>query len=54
MKAHKNMLPIQAGEVVVTCADVDDLMQAVGFRPSTPIQEGLQRFVEWYRGFYQV
>jgi UDP-glucuronate 4-epimerase len=53
-KAHKNMLPIQAGEVVVTCADVDDLMQAVGFKPSTPVQEGLQRFVEWYRKFYQV
>ena len=53
-KADKRMLPIQAGEVLVTCADVDDLMQDVGFRPATPIQEGLRRFVEWYRGFYQV
>jgi UDP-glucuronate 4-epimerase len=50
--ANKNMLPIQAGEVPVTCADVDDLMREVGFRPSTPIQEGLRRFVAWYRGFY--
>ena len=53
-KAIKNMLPMQAGEVLVTCADVDDLMHEVGFRPATPIQEGLRRFVEWYRGFYQV
>lgn len=52
-KAHKNMLPLQAGEVLVTCADVDDLMCDVGFRPATPILEGLRRFVEWYRGFYQ-
>jgi UDP-glucuronate 4-epimerase len=51
-KAAKNMLPIQAGEVPVTCADVDDLMREVGFRPSIPIQEGLRRFVAWYRGFY--
>jgi len=53
-KADKNMLPIQAGEVMVTCADVDDLMREVGFRPDTSIQEGLRRFVEWYRGYYQV
>jgi len=52
-KAIKNMLPIQAGEVLVTCADVDDLTHEVEFRPATPIQEGLRRFVEWYRGFYQ-
>lgn len=51
-KAQKNMLPIQAGEVPVTCADVDGLMHEVGFRPATPVQEGLRRFVEWYRGYY--
>lgn len=51
-KARKNMLPIQAGEVLVTCADVDNLMRDVGFRPTTPIQEGLRRFVEWYREYY--
>jgi UDP-glucuronate 4-epimerase len=53
-KAHKNMLPIQAGEVLITCADVDDLMREVGFRPSTPIEEGLRRFVEWYRAYYKI
>jgi UDP-glucuronate 4-epimerase len=52
-KAHKNMLPMQAGEVLVTFSDVDDLMREVGFRPATLIREGLQRFVQWYRGFYQ-
>ena len=50
-KAHKNMLSIQAGEVLVTCADVADLMQAVGFRPATALPEGLERFVEWYLGY---
>ena len=53
-KAHKNMLPIQAGEVLVTCADVGDLMRDVGFHPATPIEVGVGRFVEWYRSFYQV
>jgi len=52
-KANRNLLPIQAGEVLVTCANVDDLMRDVGFRPATPIQEGLRRFAEWYREFYQ-
>jgi len=51
-KARKNMLPLQAGEVLVTCADVSDLMREVGFRPATPLEEGLRRFIEWYRGFY--
>ncbi|MBK5273423.1 MAG: NAD-dependent epimerase [Desulfuromonadales bacterium] len=52
-KVLKNMLPIQAGEVLITCADVDDLMREVGFRPATSIQDGLRRFVEWYRGYYK-
>ncbi len=51
-KARKNMLPIQAGEVLITCADVEDLMRDVGFRPATPIQEGLKSFVDWYRSHY--
>ena len=54
IKAVKTMLPIQDGEVLVTCADVGDLMRDVGFKPDTAIREGLQRFVAWYRGFYQV
>ena len=51
-KAVKNLLPMQAGDVPVTCADVDDLRAAVGFAPDTPLEEGIGRFVEWYRGYY--
>jgi len=51
-KARKNMLPLQAGEVLVTCADVSDLMREVGFRPAKPLEEGLRRFIEWFWGFY--
>jgi UDP-glucuronate 4-epimerase len=50
-KAHKNMLPLQAGEVVITCADVDDLMRDVGFKPSVPLEQGLREFVKWYREY---
>ena len=52
-KARMNMLPLQPGEVLVTCADVDDLMQDVGFRPSTSLEEGLRSFVRWYREYYR-
>lgn len=51
-KAIKNMLPLQAGDVHATFADVDDLMRDTGFRPSTPIEEGIARFVQWYRSYY--
>ncbi|KAB0671372.1 NAD-dependent epimerase [Oryzomonas sagensis] len=51
-KAEKNLLPIQAGDVPATYADVDDLMRDVGFKPATSIEEGIGRFVEWYRGYY--
>jgi UDP-glucuronate 4-epimerase len=51
-KAIRNLLPMQAGDVPTTCADVDDLMAAVGFRPATPIKEGIRRFVAWYRDYY--
>jgi UDP-glucuronate 4-epimerase len=53
-KVEKQLLPMQAGDVPETYADVDDLMRDVGFRPATPIDEGLARFVEWYRTYYQV
>ena len=49
MKADKNMLPMQPGDVPATYADVDDLTDAVGFPPSTPLEIGIARFVEWYR-----
>jgi UDP-glucuronate 4-epimerase len=53
-KAEKRLLPMQAGDVPATYADVDDLMKDVGFKPSTPIEEGVRRFVEWYRTYYRV
>ncbi|MGE0157691.1 MAG: capsular biosynthesis protein CpsI, partial [Geobacter sp.] len=51
-KAQKNFLPMQPGDVPATFADLDDLMTDTGFRPSTSIEEGLGRFVAWYRGYY--
>jgi len=53
-KAMKNMLPMQQGDVPITCADVDELMKDVGFKPSTPIEEGIKKFVEWYMAYYRV
>ncbi len=53
-EAKKNFLPLQPGDVPATYADIDDLTAAVGFRPSTPIEEGIQRFVDWYRDYYPV
>lgn len=53
-KAEKNLLPIQPGEVLVTYADVADLADAVGFRPSTPIEIGIARFVDWYREYFEL
>ena len=50
--AEKNMLPMQAGDVPATYADVDALTDAVGFKPETSIETGIGRFVEWYRSFY--
>ncbi|MDB4916690.1 MAG: nucleoside-diphosphate-sugar epimerase [Gemmatimonadetes bacterium] len=52
--ATKRMLPMQPGDVPATYADVDDLQQAVGFRPDTPLEVGLGRFVEWYRQYHGV
>jgi UDP-glucuronate 4-epimerase len=52
--AVKNFLPMQPGDVPATYADVDALAHDVGFAPATPIEEGVARFVAWYRGFYGV
>ena len=52
--AVKNFLPIQPGDVPATYADVDALIDDVGFKPATPIAEGVRRFVAWYREFYHV
>jgi UDP-glucuronate 4-epimerase len=51
-KAEKIMLPMQPGDVPATYANIDDLQAAVGFRPDTPIEEGVERFVAWYRDYY--
>lgn len=53
-KAGKNLLPMQQGDVLATYADVDDLIRDVGFAPATPIEEGIARFVTWYREYYKV
>ncbi len=52
--AVKNLLPLQPGDVPATFADVDDLMADTGFKPATPIEEGIKHFVAWYRGYYGV
>ena len=51
-KATLELLPIQPGDVPSTSADVSELEKAVGFRPRTTVEEGIGRFVEWYRGYY--
>ncbi len=51
--AVKNFLPMQPGDVPATFADVDDLTRDVGFKPSTPIELGVERFVRWYREYHQ-
>jgi len=53
-KAIKNLLPMQPGDVPATSADVEDLMKDVGFKPATPIEEGIRKFVDWYRWYYKV
>lgn len=54
MKAEKNLLPLQPGDVLATYADVDDLAKDVGFKPSIPIEVGIDNFVKWYRSYYKV
>ena len=51
-KAKKNMLPMQEGDVPVTYADVDDLITDVGFKPSTSVEDGVRKFVTWYKEYF--
>ena len=51
-KAIKELMPIQAGDVPVTWADVSDLENELGYKPDTPVKVGVKRFVDWYKGFY--
>lgn len=52
--AEKNFMPMQPGDVRETWASVDGLREAVGYEPSTPLEEGLEQFVEWYRAYHQL
>jgi UDP-glucuronate 4-epimerase len=52
-KATKNLLPLQPGDVPDTFADIDDLVRDVGYRPATPVEVGVERFVRWYVDYYK-
>ena len=52
--AEKQLLPLQPGDVPDTYADVDDLVEELGYRPSTSVEEGVARFVDWYRAYYGI
>jgi UDP-glucuronate 4-epimerase len=51
-QAQKNFLPMQPGDVEATYADVDALVEAVGYKPDTPLETGIRNFVAWYRSYY--
>jgi len=51
-KAEKNMMGMQDGDVVATYADIDALVAAVGFKPATPLKDGIQKFVDWYKSYH--
>ena len=51
---EKNMMPIQPGDVPATYADVTDLVTDLGYKPKTPVQEGINKFVDWYVEFFGV
>jgi UDP-glucuronate 4-epimerase len=52
-EAKLNLLPLQPGDVPDTCADVEDLMSNVGYRPGTPVEVGVKNFVDWYCSYYR-
>jgi UDP-glucuronate 4-epimerase len=52
--AEKRFLPMQPGDVPETCADIDDLARDTGYKPATPVETGVPRFIEWYRAYYGV
>jgi UDP-glucuronate 4-epimerase len=51
-QAEQNLLPLQPGDVPDTYADVQDLVDDVGYKPDTSVEEGVANFVDWYRAFY--
>ena len=54
IKAIKELLPMQLGDVPDTHANVKDLIEQFDYKPTTTIQDGIQRFVDWYRNYYKV
>lgn len=54
MKAKRNLLPLQPGDVIATWADVDDLARDLDYRPGTPVEVGVRRFVDWYKDYFGV
>lgn len=54
VKAQKELLPLQPGDVPETYADIDDLVKDTGFKPSTPLDVGLEHFVKWYKSYYTI
>jgi len=52
--AEKELLPLQPGDVVDTYADVEDLVQDVGYKPNTSIDDGIEKFIKWYKDYYKV
>jgi len=53
-KAQENLLPMQAGDVPITYADIDELVDDIDFKPDTSIEDGITKFVEWYKQYYSV
>ncbi len=53
-EAKKNLLPMQPGDVPATIADIDDLEKDMGYRPETPVEVGIERFIKWYREYFNV
>ena len=53
MKAVKNFLPLQPGDVPATWANVDDLVEDLDYKPETTVQEGIKQFVDWYKQYYK-
>lgn len=53
IEAQKNMMPIQAGDVLETSAETQPLYDTIGFKPQTSVKEGVKKFVEWYKSYYK-
>jgi len=54
LKAEKNLLPLQPGDVPATFANIDDLVNDVGFKPATTIEDGIANFISWYQDYYKI